>query len=64
MSMAGSAIIVGQSVASAVGGILAEEAGTDTALAVPIVAALVVLTAGLLNLLERLRTRKRDVVHT
>ncbi|MBE4693681.1 MFS transporter [Brevibacterium casei] len=64
MSMAGSAIIVGQSVASAVGGILAEEAGTDTALAVPIAAALVVLTAGLLNLLERLRTRKRDVVHT
>ncbi|MCT1551210.1 MFS transporter [Brevibacterium casei] len=64
MSMAGSAIIVGQSVASAVGGILAEEAGTETAIIVPIAAALVVLSAGLANLLERLRTRKRDVVHT
>ncbi|MFF8894537.1 MFS transporter [Brevibacterium casei] len=64
MSMAGSAIIVGQSVASAVGGILAEEAGTETAIIVPIAAALVVLSAGLANLLVRFRTRKRDVVHT
>ncbi|GAA0034795.1 MULTISPECIES: MFS transporter [Brevibacterium] len=64
MSMAGSAIIVGQSLASALGGFLAEEAGTSTAIAVPVAAALVVLVAGLLNLIVRLRRRKRDVVHT
>ncbi|WP_137825278.1 MFS transporter [Brevibacterium sp. 2SA] len=64
MSMAGSAIIVGQSVASALGGILAEEAGTSTAIAVPIGAAVVVVLAALLNVLVRFRQRKRDVVHT
>ncbi|QQB13478.1 MULTISPECIES: MFS transporter [Brevibacterium] len=64
MSMAGSAIIVGQSVASALGGILAEEVGTSTAIAVPIGAAIVVVLAALLNVLVRFRQRKRDVVHT
>jgi len=62
--MAGSAIIVGQSVASALGGILAEEVGTSTAIAVPIGAAIVVVLAALLNVLVRFRQRKRDVVHT
>lgn len=64
MSMAGSAIIVGQSVASAVNGILAEEAGTSAAMAVPMAASALVLVAGLLNLLVGKRARKRDLVHS
>lgn len=64
MSMAGSAIIVGQSVASAVNGILAEEAGTAAAMAVPMAASGLVLVAGLLNLLVRKNPRKRDLVHS
>lgn len=64
MSMAGSAIIVGQSVASAVNGILAEEAGTSAAMAVPMAASALVLVAGLLNLLCGRKARKRDLVHS
>lgn len=64
MSMAGSAIIVGQSVASAVNGILAEEAGTSAAMAVPMAASALVLVAGMLNLLVGKEARKRDLVHS
>lgn len=64
MSMAGSAIIVGQSVASAVNGILAEADGTSAAMAVPMAAAAIVLLAGLLNLLVGDSARKRDLVHS
>lgn len=64
MSMAGSAIIVGQSVASAVNGILAEEVGTAAAMAVPIAAAAIVFVAGLLNLFVGSSARKRDLVHS
>ncbi|WP_231440658.1 MFS transporter [Brevibacterium zhoupengii] len=64
MSMAGSAIIVGQSVASAVNGVLAEEAGTSAAMAVPMAASALVLVAGLLNLFCGRITRKRDLVHS
>ena len=64
MSMAGSAIIVGQSVASAVNGILAEEVGTSAAMAVPVAASGLVLVAGLLNLFVRKNRRKRDLVHS
>ena len=64
MSMAGSAIIVGQSVASAVNGILAEEAGTSAAMAVPMAASALVLVAGLLNLLVGRQARERDLVHS
>lgn len=59
MSMAGSAIIVGQSVASAINGILAEEQGTATAMAVPVAASAIVLLAGTLNLAIRLRARRK-----
>lgn len=62
MSMAGSAIIVGQSVASAINGILAEDVGTATAMAVPVAASALVLTAGLLNLFVGRRERRRDVI--
>ena len=64
MSMVGSAIIVGQSVASAVNGILAEEAGTSAAMAVPMAASGLVMIAGLLNLFVRKNPRKRDLVHS
>src|SRR5699024_8434538 len=46
MSMAGSAIIVGQSVSSAINGVLADVEGTATAMAVPVAASAVVLIAG------------------
>ncbi|WP_309131783.1 MFS transporter [Brevibacterium sp.] len=64
MSMVGSAIIVGQSLASAVNGILAEEAGTEAAMMVPMAASALVVVAGLLNLLAGARARRRDLVHT
>lgn len=68
MSMAGSAIIVGQSAASAINGILAEDRGTATAMAVPVAASAIVLLAGVLNLLIRLSHRRggaaRDRVRT
>ncbi|WP_209325181.1 MFS transporter [Brevibacterium renqingii] len=50
MSMAGSAIIVGQSAAAAINGILADEQGTSTAMAVPMAASAIVFLAGALNL--------------
>lgn len=62
MSMAGSAIIVGQSVASAINGILAEEVGTATAMAVPVAASGLVLIAGVLNLFAGRRERRREVI--
>ena len=64
MSMAGSAIIVGQSVASAVNGILAEEAGTAAAMGVPMGASALVLVAGVFNLFVGKNARKRDLVHS
>ncbi|WP_432791601.1 MFS transporter [Brevibacterium sp. K11IcPPYGO002] len=61
MSMAGSAIIVGQSVSSAVNGILAEDLGTAVAMAVPVAASAIVLSAGVLNLfVGRNRDRNAD----
>lgn len=57
MTMLGSAVVVGQSAASALTGILAEAAGAQAALVAPIVAAAVVLAAGIANVpLSRLRT--------
>ncbi|WP_181275248.1 MFS transporter [Brevibacterium oceani] len=58
MSMAGSAIIVGQSVASAINGILAEDRGTATAMAVPVAASAIVLLAGVLNLFSSISRRR------
>ncbi|UUW90388.1 MFS transporter [Pimelobacter simplex] len=49
MTILGSAVIVGQSTASAVTGGLADRFGTDAALVVPIVAAAVVVLAGVAN---------------
>ncbi len=49
MTILGSAIILGQSLASAVNGGLAERFGTDVAQCAPLVAALLVLGAGLAN---------------
>ncbi|SDS93806.1 MFS transporter [Microterricola viridarii] len=49
MTIAGSAIIVGQASSSAFVGILAEDAGAQLALLVPLAAALVVLLAGATN---------------
>jgi MFS family permease len=58
MTMLGSAVVVGQSAASALTGILAETAGTQAALVAPIVAAVVVLAAGIANVpLSRTRMR-------
>ena len=49
MTMLGSAVVVGQSAASALTGLLAESAGAPAALLAPLVAASVVLGAGLWN---------------
>lgn len=49
MTMLGSAVILGQSLASAVTGGIAERWGTDAALLLPAVAALVVVVAGAVN---------------
>ncbi|MGH3350781.1 MAG: MFS transporter [Nocardioides sp.] len=49
MTMLGSAVILGQSLASAVTGDVAERWGTDAALLLPIAAALVVVLAGAVN---------------
>lgn len=49
MTMLGSAVVVGQSAASALTGLLAEGAGATIALYAPIAAATVVLGAGLVN---------------
>ncbi|WP_311257484.1 MFS transporter [Microbacterium sp. WCS2018Hpa-9] len=49
MTMLGSGIVVGQSLGAAVAGELAENVGTDSALVLPIVAAGVAFTAGLVN---------------
>jgi MFS family permease len=59
MSMAGSAIIVGQSVASAINGILAEDLGTATAMAVPVAASAIVLLAGVLNVVIGIRAHRK-----
>jgi MFS family permease len=60
MTMLGSAVVVGQSGASAVVGVLADEAGAGAALVAPVAAAGVVLAAGVWNLLAtRRRTRAR-----
>ncbi|WGX97396.1 MFS transporter [Nocardioides sp. L-11A] len=49
MTILGSAVIVGQSLSSAVTGNLADRFGTDAALVMPIVAAAVVVLAGVVN---------------
>ncbi|MET9326533.1 MFS transporter [Tsukamurella sp. NPDC003166] len=49
MTILGSAIILGQSLASAVNGELAERFGTGVAQCMPLVATLIVLSAGLVN---------------
>ncbi|MEV4686107.1 MFS transporter [Microbacterium sp. LWH3-1.2] len=51
MTMLGSAIVVGQSAASALTGLVADSAGAGTALVAPVVAASVVLGAGIWNAL-------------
>lgn len=53
MTMLGSAVIVGQSAASAVTGAIAESSGSDTARWVPVVAAAVVVLAAVLNVRVR-----------
>lgn len=58
MTMLGSAVVVGQSAASALTGFLAESAGAQAALIAPIAAAAVVLGAGIANVpLSRIRPR-------
>jgi hypothetical protein len=49
MTMLGSAVVVGQSAASAVTGLVADAAGAGTALVAPLLAATVVLGAGVWN---------------
>ncbi|TQL66616.1 MFS transporter [Nocardioides albertanoniae] len=49
MTMLGSAIILGQSMASAITGEVAERWGTDAALLMPVGAALVIVVAGVVN---------------
>ena len=56
MTMLGSAVVVGQSAASALTGLLAEASGASAALLAPVAAALVVLAAGVANVpLSRVR---------
>jgi MFS family permease len=56
MTMLGSAVVVGQSAASALTGVLAEAAGAQISLLAPIAAAVVVLGAGIANVpLSRVR---------
>lgn len=50
MTMLGSALILGQASSAATTGAIAQNLGTDRALLIPVVAAVVVLAAGLLNL--------------
>lgn len=49
MTMLGSAIVVGQSIAAAVTGSVAESAGTEASLALPLVAAVLALIAAVVN---------------
>lgn len=49
MTMLGSAIVVGQSLGAALTGQIAENVGTSTALVLPIIAAAVAFTAGIVN---------------
>ena len=49
MTMLGSGVVVGQAVAAAVTGAVAEGAGTPIALVLPAVAAAIVLLAGIAN---------------
>lgn len=49
MTMLGSAVVVGQSAASAITGLVAESAGAQAALVLPIAAAGIVLAAGIAN---------------
>jgi MFS family permease len=49
MTMLGSGVIVGQSLAAAVTGIVAESVGTSAALVLPLVAALLALLSGIVN---------------
>lgn len=51
MTIMGSALILGQSTASAINGLLAENVGTAAAQGTPVIAALVVLSAGIANTL-------------
>ncbi|WP_295010853.1 MFS transporter [uncultured Microbacterium sp.] len=57
MTMLGSAVIVGQSLGSAVTGQLADAAGANAALDLPVIAASVVLVAGVVNALLARRSR-------
>jgi hypothetical protein len=49
MTMLGSGIVVGQSLGAAVTGEIAERVGTTPALVLPIIAAAIVFSAGLVN---------------
>lgn len=49
MTMLGSGVVVGQAAASAATGAVAESAGTEAALILPLVSAAIVLTAGIVN---------------
>ncbi len=60
MTMLGSGVVVGQSAASAVVGLIADGAGAGAALVAPVAAAGVVLAAGVWNLLA---TRRRARAH-
>lgn len=61
MTMLGSAVIVGQSLGSAVTGQIAESSGPYAALVLPIVAAAVALAAGIVNaILSRPRSQAHD----
>lgn len=57
MTMLGSAIVVGQSAASALTGLVAETAGATTALSAPLIAAALVFAAGVWNAVAARRAR-------
>lgn len=58
MTMLGSAVVVGQSAASALTGLVAESAGAGVALHAPLIAAVVVLAAALVNALAGRSARR------
>jgi MFS family permease len=62
MTILGSAVIVGQSASSALVGMLAQSAGTHAAMFAPIASALIVLAAGLANVIITRRRHRRSTV--
>ncbi|OMQ14296.1 hypothetical protein A7K94_0217620, partial [Modestobacter sp. VKM Ac-2676] len=62
MTMLGSAVVVGQAVASAVTGLVVDRLGADTGLALPAVAAAFVVAAGVAHAAATARDQRLEPV--